>query len=128
MGIRASGGRLGTKYRGAPTILLTTKGRHSGKDRTVPLLAIPVGEGYAVTGSNGGHDRPPDWYHNLVANPDVRVQVGRRSFAASARVVAGPERDALYERFVAVLPTYHQYEEATSRVIPVVLIEPVQMP
>lgn len=120
-----SGGRLGTKFRGEPAILLTTTGRKTGEPRTWPLLALREGDAYVVAASNGGHDRHPGWYLNLEADPDVTVQDGKLTVAGRARVTTGEERIRLYERFVATMATYRAYEEATDRPIPVVWIDPV---
>ena len=123
--VRWSGGRFLTGYKGEPMILLTTTGRKTGQARTWPLTGLRTGDGWAVAASNGGHDHHPAWYLNLVADPDATVQEGRRTVAVRARVTAGEERDALYARFRDYLSNYVAYEEATDRVIPVVLLEPV---
>jgi len=123
--VRWSGGRILTGYKGEPMILLTTIGRKTGQARTWPLTGLRTGDGWAVAASNGGHDRHPAWYLNLVADPDATVQDGRRTVAVRARVTEGEERDALYARFREYLSNYVAYEEATERVIPVVLLEPV---
>jgi deazaflavin-dependent oxidoreductase (nitroreductase family) len=122
--VRLSGGRLLTGFKGEPMILLTTTGRRSGEPRTWPLTGLRVGDGWAVAASNGGHDHHPAWYLNLEANPDATVQEGRRTVAVRARIADGDERDALYRRFEDYLSSYTAYREATSRVIPVVLLEP----
>jgi len=121
---RISGGRLGTKFRGEPAILLTTTGRKTGEPRTWPLLALREGDAYVVAASNGGHDRNPAWYLNLEANPDVTIRDGKLTVRGRARVTSGAERDALYARFVETLATYRDYQEATDRPIPVVRIDP----
>jgi len=123
--VKLTGGRLLTGYKGEPMILLTTTGRRTGQARTWPLTGLRVGDGWAVAASNGGHDHHPAWYLNLEADPAATVQDGRRTTAVRARVTDGAERDALYERFVAYLDNYAQYQRATERVIPVVLLEPV---
>lgn len=123
--VRISGGRLLTGFKGQPMILLTTTGRKTGQSRTWPLTGLRVGDGWAVAASNGGHDHHPAWYLNLAANPDASVQDGRRTVAVRARITEGAERDALYGRFEDYLSNYTAYREATDRVIPVVLLEPV---
>ena len=125
---RASGGRLGGSLRGAPAVLLTTTGAKTGKKRTWPLIALEVGDGYAFAASNGGHDRNPAWYLNLSANPAVTVQVGRRTLDGRARDATVVERDALWARFVDVYSGYADYENATARRIPVVVVEPTGEP
>lgn len=122
--VRLTGGRLLTGFKGEPMILLTTTGRRSGQPRTWPLTGLRVADGWAVAASNGGHDHHPAWYLNLEANPDATVQDGRRTIAVRARITEGAERDDLYERFEAYLSNYTAYREATTRVIPVVLLQP----
>jgi deazaflavin-dependent oxidoreductase (nitroreductase family) len=121
---RISGGRLGTKFRGEPAILLTTTGRKTGEPRTWPLLALREGDAYVVAASNGGHDHHPAWYLNLEANPDVTIRDGKRTVTGRARITTGAEHDALYARFVETMATYRDYQEATDRSIPVVVVDP----
>lgn len=123
--VRVSGGRLLTGFKGEPMILLTTTGRKTGQPRTWPLTGLRIGDGWAVAASNGGHDHHPAWYRNLEADPAATVQDGRRTVAVRARITEGAERDALYQRFEDYLSNYTAYREATQRVIPVVLLEPV---
>jgi deazaflavin-dependent oxidoreductase (nitroreductase family) len=123
--VRASGGRLGTKFRGQPLILLTTTGRRTGKQRTWLLVALPAGDGWVVAASNGGHDQHPAWYLNLQASPEATVQIGRRTVPVRARDASDAERAEQWPRFVDTLSTYADYEDVTDRVIPVVLLEPV---
>jgi|APFre7841882630_1041343.scaffolds.fasta_scaffold66243_2 deazaflavin-dependent oxidoreductase (nitroreductase family) len=125
---RVSGGRVGGSMRGAPAVLLTTIGAKTGKERTWPLLALAVGDGYAFAASNGGHDRDPAWYRNLCANPTVTVQVGRHTLHGRARDATDDERDALWARFVDVYSGYADYATATTRRIPVVVFEPTGEP
>lgn len=123
--VRCTGGRLLTGFRGEPMILLTTTGRKTGQSRTWPLTGLRVGDGWAVAASNGGHDHHPAWFLNLAADPHATVQAGRRTVAVRARITEGAEREALYRRFEDYLSNYTAYREATERVIPVVLLEPV---
>ena len=109
-------------------ILLTTTGRKSGKLRTWPLTGLRTGDGWAVAGSNGGHDHHPAWYLNLVANPAATVTEGRRTVPVRARIAEGAERDAQYQRFVDYIDSYAAYAAATTRVIPVVFLEPTPGP
>ena len=126
--LRVSGGRFLSSHRGEPMILLTTTGRNTGKARVWPLMALRTGAAggdcWVVTGSNGGHDHHPAWYLNLLAHPDATVTVGRRDVAVRARVADDAERAEWYPRFVALVPGYADYERATTRVIPVVFLEP----
>ena len=123
--LQVSGGRFLGSHKGEPMILLTTTGRKTGKVRTWPLMALRNGDGWVVTASNGGHDHHPAWYLNLVANPDATVRAGGVNTAVRARVADDGERAELYPRFVALVHGYADYERATSRVIPVVFLDPV---
>ena len=120
-----SGGRFLSRHKAARIILLTTTGRKTGKARTWPLAALPSGAGWVIAGSNGGHDQQPAWYLNLLARPDATVTVENRRVPVRARVAEGEVRDREYRRFVDYLAVYADYERATSRVIPVVFLEPV---
>ncbi|MCA1655467.1 MAG: nitroreductase family deazaflavin-dependent oxidoreductase [Pseudonocardiaceae bacterium] len=108
---------------GMNDLLLTTRGRRSGKLRRTALVYARDGDHYVVAASNGGADRHPAWYLNLVADPDVTVQVGARSLAARARTATAEEKPRLWRLMVAVLPSYQGYQQATSRDIPMVVIE-----
>jgi F420H(2)-dependent quinone reductase len=121
---KATRGRVISKFRGAPVVLLTTSGRKSGKDRTRPLLTIKQNNAYAFAASNGGHDQHPGWYLNLLANPEVTVTDRGRKIRGRARIATEPERSDLYQRFVDVLASYGDYAKATEREIPVVVVEP----
>ncbi len=122
---KLTGGRVASKFHGAPVVLLTTKGRKSGKERTWPLLTIKQGDSYLFAGSNGGHHEHPHWYHNLVADPSVTVRERKKTINGRARVTTGAEREELYQKFVDVYSTYADYAKATEREIPVVVVEPV---
>jgi proline iminopeptidase len=126
--VRLSGGRAGTKFRGQPLILLTTKGRKTGKDRTWPLVGLPIDvehprKGWVVVGSNGGHDTHPAWYLNLQADPAATVQAGTETTKVRSRDATAAERAVFWPKFVDTLGTYAEYQEATDREIPVVMLE-----
>ena len=106
-----------------PTLLLTTVGRRSGEKRTSPLLYGKVGDAFIIIGSKGGADKHANWYHNLLANPRVEVQVGKDKFFAKARVATGKEREQLWERMLTVYPPYQDYQKKTKREIPVIVLE-----
>jgi deazaflavin-dependent oxidoreductase (nitroreductase family) len=108
---------------GVNDLLLTTRGRRSGKLRRTVLVYAQDGERYVLAASNAGADRHPAWYLNLVADPHVTVQAGARAFAATARTATAQEKPRLWELIVAMMPSYQGYQEATSRDIPVVIIE-----
>jgi deazaflavin-dependent oxidoreductase (nitroreductase family) len=121
---RANGGQLTGPFAGRPIVLLTIKGRKSGTERTTPLVYLPVegpdGDRVFVFASKGGAPDDPDWYKNLVANPDVTVEVGDEKYAARAVVITGPERDELFERQMKEAEQFRTYQTNTTRVIPVV--------
>ncbi len=107
-----------------PTLLLTTTGRRSGDARILPLIYGEAEGAQVVIASRGGHPQHPSWYLNLVAEPEVGVQVGPRRFRATARTAEGEERSALWKLMLGVWPAYGQYQERTRREIPVVVLEP----
>jgi deazaflavin-dependent oxidoreductase (nitroreductase family) len=117
---RATGGKPSGPFEGAPLLLLTTTGAKSGQARTSPVVYAKDGDDLIVFGSYAGADRHPDWYHNLVANPQVGVELGGESFEADAVVTEGEERDRLFAAQVAAMPPFAEYEKKTSRRIPVV--------
>ena len=117
---RANAGAVGGPFAGRPIVLLTIKGRTSGKERTTPLVYLPHDDRVFVFASKGGAPDDPDWYKNLVANPDVTVEVGSETYAARAVVITGPERDELFERQMAEAEQFRTYQINTTRVIPVV--------
>ena len=109
--------------KGAQLLLLTNKGAKTGTERTVPLAYVRDGDRYVVIASKGGAPTHPDWYHNLVANPSVIVEVGAERFTATARVTSGEERERLYAAQAALMPGFAEYQKQTSRSIPVVVLE-----
>jgi deazaflavin-dependent oxidoreductase (nitroreductase family) len=117
---RSNGGKVGGPFEGAPMVLLTTTGKRSAAKHTTPLVPLLDGDQLYVFGSMGGAPKHPAWYHNLVANPDVTVEHGTEKFDATAEVVTGAERDAIYAKQAALLPTFGEYQQKTSRVIPVI--------
>jgi len=121
---RASGGRLGARFRGAPVLLLTTVGRRSGQPRTVPLLYLEDGNGYVVVASVGGMSRNPAWFRNLEANPEVEVQVGPVRRRMLARRAGEGEKAAFWPKLVALYADYDVYQRRTERNIPVVVLSP----
>jgi deazaflavin-dependent oxidoreductase (nitroreductase family) len=120
---RETDGEVGYEWNGAPTLLLTTTGRKTGNQRTVPLIFGPDGDRCLVVGSKGGAPDHPNWYKNLAANPEVDVQVKGDRFRATARTLEGEERDRAWEIVTQVWPNYNEYVKRTTRVIPVVALE-----
>jgi deazaflavin-dependent oxidoreductase (nitroreductase family) len=123
---RLSGGRVaGNVPSGAPICLLTTVGRKSGRNRTVPLLYLPVDGGLAVVASKGGMSTHPAWYLNLVAHPRVTVQTGSDVRDAVARHATDAEREQIWPQLTAVYEHFRAYQMRTDRTIPLVIIAPV---
>ena len=109
-----------------PTLLLTTTGRKSGEPRSLPLIYGEAGKSYVVIASKGGMPKHPIWFTNLEANPNCELMVGAKHVKARARVAEGAERERLWKQMVAIYPPYDQYQKnATPRVIPVVVLDPV---
>jgi deazaflavin-dependent oxidoreductase (nitroreductase family) len=124
-----TGGAVGHEWQpGVFTLLLTTTGRRSGQPFTTPLIYRRDGDGFVVVASKGGADRHPDWYHNLMADPAVTIQVGAAVSAVTARTVTGAERARLWAKMTEVWPDYERYAERTDRDIPVVLLSPTGAP
>jgi deazaflavin-dependent oxidoreductase (nitroreductase family) len=108
---------------GAPVLLLTTTGRRTGLERTSPMYYGRDGDRYLVVGSIGGNPRHAQWYLNLLANPDVTVQVGAERFKARAHEAAPEEKPRLWKIMTALWPAYDEYQARTTREIPVVVLE-----
>jgi proline iminopeptidase len=106
-----------------PSLLLTTVGRESGQDLQLPLFYGESEDGPVIVASKGGASEHPDWYLNLQAHPDVKVQVGSEQFAARARTVTGEKRLALWKLMNSIWPYYDDYQQKTDREIPVVVLE-----
>ena len=122
---RVSGGRIGARFPGgAPICVLTTTGRKSGKARTVPLLYLADGDDIVVVASKGGMPSHPDWYHNICANPEVEIELGRNKARYNARTADADERAALWPRLVEIYSSYDSYQARTDREIPVVICSP----
>lgn len=106
------------------TLIVTTTGRTSGQPRKFALIYRQVGQNYVVVASRGGADTHPNWYLNLLAHPEVGVQVGADRIAVRARTAEGVERQQLWNAMLEVFPTYAEYQANTARVLPVVVLEP----
>jgi deazaflavin-dependent oxidoreductase (nitroreductase family) len=119
----ATGGKEGGTLEGAPCVILTTKGRKSGKLRKSPLMRIEHDGVYAVVASMGGAPQHPVWYVNLGANPDVTLQDGDQVLDLRARTASPDQKRHWWPRLTAVWPPYSEYQSKTERDIPVVLLE-----
>jgi deazaflavin-dependent oxidoreductase (nitroreductase family) len=120
---RANGGKVGGPFNGAPMVLLTTKGAKSGREHTTPLVYLPDGDRLIVFASMGGAPKNPAWYHNVRANPDVTVEVGTEKRSMRATVITGAERDRLFREQASRFPAFSEYEQRTTRTIPVIALE-----
>jgi deazaflavin-dependent oxidoreductase (nitroreductase family) len=120
----SSGGTEGTTMQGKPVIVVTMRGRHSGKIRKAALMRVEHDGSYAAVASKGGDPSHPGWYFNLLAHPDVTVRDGTELGVYRAREVTGDERAAWWARAVEAWPPYEDYQKRTDRTIPVILLEP----
>jgi deazaflavin-dependent oxidoreductase (nitroreductase family) len=122
---RANGGKTTGPFANSPLLLLTTTGAKSGQQRTNPLVYSRDGDRIVIIASKGGAPTSPDWYHNLLANPEAIVEIGAERFPVRATVAEGDERDRLYKQQADQMPNFHEYQRNTSRRIPVVILERV---
>ena len=120
---RANGGQVGGRYAGAPLLLLTTTGAKTGRQFTTPLVYGTDGDRLLIFASKNGAPTHPDWYHNLVANPEVTVERGTETFQAHAVVTTGEERDRRYAELTAQAPQFSAHQAKTTRQIPIVALE-----
>ncbi|MEU4717090.1 nitroreductase family deazaflavin-dependent oxidoreductase [Micromonospora purpureochromogenes] len=121
-----TGGEQGHEWRpGVFTLLLTTRGRRSGKLRRTALIYGRDGDDYLVVASQGGAPQHPAWYLNLLADPEAEVQVGAETFAVRARTAGPEEKPRMWRTMVDIWPAYDDYQTRTDREIPVVVLERV---
>jgi deazaflavin-dependent oxidoreductase (nitroreductase family) len=120
---RANGGQVGGRWAGAPLILVNHRGAKTGREYTTPLAYTRDGDAFVVYGSKGGMPAHPHWFLNLVAHPDVTVEVGGETIPVIARLAKGEERARLWAARVAESPSFADYQAATVREIPVVVFE-----
>jgi len=120
---RENAGKVGGMFEGAPMLILHHTGARSGTIRQNPLMYQAVDGGYAIFASKAGADTNPDWYHNLKANPETKIEVGADTVDVTARFTEGEERDTIWSQQKSSYPQFAEYEEGTSRVIPVVVLE-----
>jgi deazaflavin-dependent oxidoreductase (nitroreductase family) len=120
---RETDGEVGHDWRGASVLLLTTRGRRSGEERTTPLLYQPYEGSHLVVASKGGAPEPPGWYRNLEEHPEVEVQIRGERFSARARTAEAEEKPEMWRTMTEVWPDYDAYQERTDREIPVVVLE-----
>ena len=124
---RANHGKVGGRWENATLLLLHHTGAKTGTERVTPLGYQKVGDSYAIFASKGGAQVNPAWFHNLVAHPDVTIEVGDETITAHARVAEPTERDVIYARQVERAPHFGEYaKNAAPRIIPVVILEPLR--
>lgn len=121
---RENGGQVGGRFAGRSLLLLHTTGAKSGEERVNPLAYTRDGDQLVVIASKGGAPTNPAWYYNLLANPQVTVEVGAERFQAQAAVPAEPERTRLFDQMAQVMPGFAEYQRNTARQIPVVTLRP----
>jgi len=123
---RANEGRVGGMFEGAPLLLLHHTGAKTGTERVTPLMYQPVDGAYAVFASKAGADTNPDWFHNLMANPEAKVELGTATAPVHARRAEGDEHDRIWKQQKRDWPQFAEYERQTARdIIPVIVLEPV---
>jgi deazaflavin-dependent oxidoreductase (nitroreductase family) len=120
---RTTQGTPGGPFEGRPLLLLTTTGAKSGQRYTAPMMYVPEGDRLLVIASNIGAPVHPDWYHNLVAHPDVTVETSTETFEATAVITEGEERQQLWSSIVAQYPFFTEHQSKTTRQIPIVALE-----
>ena len=123
---RLSAGRFGSQVQGLQVLLLTSIGRKTNRKRTIPLGYFMDGDRYIIIASNAGFDSHPAWFHNLMKNPRVQIEVGNQTLQAEAKTVASEKRSSLWEKLVKLAPGYAGYVRKTNRVIPLVALQPLR--
>jgi deazaflavin-dependent oxidoreductase (nitroreductase family) len=120
---RANGGKVGGPFAGATVVLLTTTGKKSGQSRVTPLACQSQGDGTIyIFGSFAGGPKNPDWYYNLLAHPEVGIEIGEEKYTATATPITGAERDLVFARQKELMPVFAEYEKKAERVIPVIAL------
>ena len=122
--MRANGGKAGGMFEGAPLLILHSTGAKSGQTRLAPLVYTGTADKPVIIASKGGAPTNPDWYVNLKANPSATIEIGNETRLVTAIEVTGAERDRLFARMVAERPDFGKYQENTTRIIPVLMLEP----
>jgi deazaflavin-dependent oxidoreductase (nitroreductase family) len=119
---RANSGKVGGYFAGRTLLVLHTIGAKSGKEHINPLVYIKDGDRLVIIASKGGAPTNPDWYYNILAHPSVTVEVGTEQFQAQAAIAPEPERTRLFNKMVEVMPGFAEYQQKTTRVIPVITL------
>ncbi len=119
---RANSGKVGGRFAGKTLLILHTSGAKSGQERINPTAYVMDGDRLVIIASKGGAPTNPNWYHNIVANPLVNVEVGTEQFQAQAEVAAEPERTRLFNKMAEMMPGFLEYQQRITRVIPVITL------
>jgi deazaflavin-dependent oxidoreductase (nitroreductase family) len=119
---RANAGKVGGPFLGKTVLILHTIGAKSGQEHINPAAYITDGDRFVIIASKGGAPTNPDWYYNLVAHPQVTVEVGTEQFTARASLATEPERTRLYDKMVEMMPGFADYQKKTTRIIPVIIL------
>jgi len=120
---RFTGGRFGSQVQGLQVLLLTSLGRKTNRKRTTPLGYFMDSDRYIIIASNAGFDSHPAWFHNLIKNPRIMIEVGQQRLQVEASIVESKKRDLLWAKLVKLAPGYAGYERKTSRVIPLMALQ-----
>lgn len=120
---RTNGGKVVGPAEGFSLLLLHTRGARSGAERVNPVTFQPLGESWAIFATHAGAHKHPDWYHNLVADPETIIELGTETIPVRARLAAGEERELIWARQKAFYPRFAKYEAQTTREIPVIILE-----
>ena len=123
---RANRGKVGGMFEGKTLLLLHTTGAKSRQDRINPLAYVRDGERFVVIASKAGAPTNPDWYYNVIATPNLAVEVGTETFRVHATVTEDPERTRLYNKMVEMMPGFDDYRRKTTRRIPVIVLTPMK--
>ena len=118
---RSNHGNVGGPFKGAPILIMHTKGARTGRSHVKPVMYLRDGERYVVFASKGGAPHNPDWYHNLKAHPDIQIEVGDDTIDVRAEEMLGTEHDRLYKIQSTRYPQFADYQRKTKRIIPVVV-------
>jgi len=119
---RANAGKVGGRFAGKTLLILHTIGAKSGQKHINPVDYVTYGDRFVIIASKGGAATNPDWYYNIVANPQVTVEVGTEQFPARASITTKPERTRLYNKMVEMMPGFAEYQKNTTRIIPVIIL------
>ena len=123
---RANDGKVGGNFEGRTLLLLHTIGAKSGQERVNPVAYVKDDDRFVVIASKGGAPTHPDWYYNLTANPDAKIEIGTETIQVHASVAKEPERTRLYNRMVDMMSSFDDYRHKTTRIIPVFVLTPVK--